>query len=110
MLLSLLAHSLEQEANLRVLRTYTPAEVADLSPEDMPDVLVYDLAPASESAILPLLFQNPHLLLVGLDVEINRAVVLARQERSCLTLEGIRDLVERGLAVGKTQPPVEPNL
>ena len=95
MLLSLLADSLEQRANLRVLRTYTPSEVAKLSADGMPDVLVYDLAPASESAILPLLFQNPHLLLVGLDVETNRAVLLAGQERRCLTLEGVREMVER---------------
>lgn len=96
MLLSLLANSLEQEANLRVLRTYTPAEVASVSADGVPDVLVYDLVPASESAILPLLFQNPHLLLIGLDVETNRAVVLARQERCCLTLEAIREMVESG--------------
>lgn len=96
LLLSLLADSLQQEADLRILRTYTPAQVADLFTSGVPDVLIYDLLPASESAILPLLFQNPHLLLVGLDVETNRAVVLARQERSCLTLEGIREMVERG--------------
>lgn len=95
MLLSLLATSLEQSPNLRVLRTHTPAEIANLYADGVPDVLVYDLAPASESAVLPLLLRNPHLLLIGLDVETNRAVVLARQERRSLTLEAFREMVER---------------
>lgn len=69
-------------------------QIAAHAADCTPDVLIYDLDSASESAILPLLYKNPHLLLIGLDVETNRAVLIAGQETSSLTLERVREIVE----------------
>lgn len=93
MLLSLVADSLAQSANLRVLRAADWEEVNALAAACIPDVLMYDLATASESHILSLLFKNPLLLLIGLDVEANRAVLLAGKETRLLTLERMKEIV-----------------
>lgn len=94
MLLALVAHSLESAVTVRLLRAATAKEAADMLTHNRPDVLLYDLDAALDSAILPLLLQNPRLLLIGLDVETNRAVLLSKQERRCLTLDQVKTLVE----------------
>ena len=94
MLLSLVANSLEQSPNLHVIHATSWSEAAVHVADCKPDVLIYDLDSSSESAILPLLYKNPHLLLIGLDVETNRAVLIAGQETSSLTLERVKEIVE----------------
>ena len=94
MLLSLVGNSLEQSPNLHVIHEATWSEVVARSADCKPDVLIYDLDSSSESAILPMLYGNPHLLLIGLDVETNRAVLIAGQETSSLTLERVKEIVE----------------
>jgi len=94
MLLTLVANSLEQSPNLHVIHETSWREAAARAVDCDLDVLIYDLDSASESAILPLLFENPHLLLIGLDVETNRAVLIAGQETSSLTLERVKEIVE----------------
>ena len=93
MLLSLVADSLAQSTDLHVVHANAWEEVNTLSTECTPDVLIYDLAAASESYILSLLFKNPLLLLIGLDVETNRAVLLAGKETRLLTLERMKEIV-----------------
>jgi hypothetical protein len=94
MLLTLVANSLAQNPNLHVIHETSWSEVAANAAGCHPDVLIYDLDSASESAILPMLYENPHLLLIGLDVETNRAVLIAGQETSSLTLERVKEIVE----------------
>ena len=94
MLLSLVANSLEHSPNLQVIHEASWNEVAARAADCNPDVLIYDQDSSSESAILPLLYKNPHLLLIGLDVETNRAVLIAGQETSSLTLERVKEIVE----------------
>jgi hypothetical protein len=93
MLLSLVADSLAQSTNLHVVQAAAWEEVNALTAECAPDVLIYDLAAASENNILPLLYKNPLLLLIGLDVETNRAVLLAGKETRLLTLERMKEIV-----------------
>jgi hypothetical protein len=100
MLLSLVAASLAQRPNLRVMQAATWAEVESITAECTPDVLIYGLEGASDSAILPLLFKNPRLLLIGLDVETNRAILLAGQEARSLTLEQVQEIVEKEINSG----------
>jgi hypothetical protein len=95
LLLSLVAASLAQSAELHVVQAATWAEVDALTAECTPDVLIYDLPGASESHILPLLLKNPRLLLIGLDVEANRAVLHTGAEAHSLTLERVKEIVER---------------
>jgi len=94
MLLSLVAKSLEQSLNLHVIHETSWSEAAARAAECNSDVLIYDLDSSSESAILPVLYKNPHILLIGLDVETNRAVLIAGQETSSLTLERVKEIVE----------------
>jgi hypothetical protein len=100
MLLSLVANSLAQNANLHVVQTAVWMEVDVLAAERTPDVLIYDLSSASESHILPLLFKNPRLLLIGLDVEANRAVLHSGQETNSLTMEQVKEIVEKEIDNG----------
>ncbi len=79
MLLSLVAGSLTENPNLRVIHE-KPGGSWRRTAECLPDVLIYDLPCASEGNILPLLSRNPRLLLIGLDMETNRAVLIAGQE------------------------------
>jgi hypothetical protein len=96
MLISLVAANLAKNPNLRVLHAAIWEEVVARATECTPDVFIYDLSSASGSVILPLLFQNPQLLLIGLDVESNRAVLHTGQEAKSLTLERVKEMIEKG--------------
>lgn len=95
MLLSLVADSLANSSNLRIAEAATWEDVDCIAAQFPPDVLIYDLGSAQESRILPLLFKNSHLLLIGLDVETNRAILLAGQEANSLTIERIKEIIEK---------------
>jgi hypothetical protein len=94
MLLSLVANSLAQNKSMHVVQPDTWEEVEKLKTECFPDVLIYDLTGSSESAILSLLFKYPHLLLIQLDKETNRAILLAGKEARSLTLEQVKEIIE----------------
>ena len=93
MLIAVMAASLEKSANLRIIQSTNWDEVSTLTEDSHPDVLMYDLPAASESCLLSLLFKNPDLLLIGLDVETNRAVLLAGKESRSLTLEQVKEFI-----------------
>ena len=94
LLLSGVAASLAEYPGLQVARAATWAEAGQRLAEGVPDVLIFDLTNGSESHILPLLLKNPGLLLIGLDTECNRAVLVSGQEAQSLTLNQIREIVE----------------
>ncbi len=96
LLLSLVGAGMEESENLHLVRATTWAQVEALTAVTAPDVLIYDLAVASESHILPLLFRSSNLLLIGLDPETNRAILLAGKETQALTLERVQEIVEQG--------------
>jgi hypothetical protein len=95
MLLSLIAASLEQAPSLHVMRATAWTEASRLLAEEAPDALIFDLNGDGESHILPLLLTNPDLLMIGLDAECNRAVLVSGQEARSLTLDQLREMVER---------------
>jgi hypothetical protein len=94
LLLSGVGASLRQSRGLRVSQAATWDESSKLLAAHIPDVLIFDLANASQDHVLPLLVKNPGILLIGLDLEHNRAVLLGGLETRALTLEGIRDIVQ----------------
>jgi hypothetical protein len=93
MLLSLVAAGLACSPDLRVERASTWAEASQVLAANLPETLIFDLTATSESHILPLLFRVPGLLLIGLDTEINQAVLVSSRETRSLTLGQIRGLV-----------------
>jgi hypothetical protein len=93
MLLSLVASSLMHHEDLHVVQAAAWEEIGVLSAVCTPDVLIFDLSAAYENHILTLLFKNPGLLLIGLDVETNRAVLLSGKEARSLTLERMKEIV-----------------
>lgn len=96
MLISLVAASLEQDLELCVEQAATWNEVSQVLDEHIPDVLIFDLKNPNESHILPLVFQNPHLMMIGLDVESDQAVLLSGKEVHSLTLKQIKDFIGNG--------------
>ena len=100
MLLTLVANSLAQNPALRVIHAATWEELEAQAAVCAQDVLIYDLEGAGESAILPFLYKNPGMLLIGLDLETNRAVLIAGQEKRALTLERVKEIVESGAPPG----------
>jgi len=96
LLLSGVAAGLGECSGLQVAQAATWAETCRLLAERIPDVLIFDLTDTCESHILPLLFKNPHLLLIGLDTAYNQAVLVSGQEAQSLTLDEIREIVEKG--------------
>jgi hypothetical protein len=96
LLLSGVAASLRQGPGLRVAQAATWEAASNLLAARIPDVLIFDLTDASQSHILPLLVKNPGILLIGLDLEHNRAILLGGQETRALTMERVREIVEGG--------------
>ena len=97
MLLTLVAKSLAENPNLHVIQASNWDEVKAQTVERVPDVLIYDPEGETENAILRFLNDNPDMLLINLDTERNRALVIAGQERRALTLERVKEIVESGL-------------
>jgi hypothetical protein len=93
LLLSGLATGLAECPGLQVARAATWAEAGRLLAKRIPDVLIFDLTGTCESHVLPLLFENPNLVMVGLDTEHNQAVLVSGQEARSLTLKQIREIV-----------------
>ena len=100
LLLPLVAASLEDSADVRVTQATTWPDACQLLAEGMPDVLIFDLTDTCESQVLPLLFENPDLVLIGLDTELNQAVLVSGQQAQALTLNGIREIVRNGDVYG----------
>ena len=100
LLLSGVAADLAEVSGLEVARARTWAHAGRLLAKRIPDVLIFDLTGSGESNVLPLLFENPHLVMVGLDAEHNQAVLASAQEVRSLTLKQIRVIVE-GQSPGK---------
>jgi len=96
LLLPLVAACLKKSPALRVTQATTWRQASELVAKAVPDVLIFDMSDAHQSDVLLLLARNPHLLLIGLDVECNQAVLLGGQEARSLSLEGVRQIVERG--------------
>ena len=95
LLLSLVAVSLAESPDLCVTQAVAWSEIEQLLAEGVPDVLVFELTDIQESHLLPLLFENPKLLLIGLDAECNRAMLLSGREAQPLTLNQIKELALR---------------
>ena len=95
LLLSGVATGLVDSPNLRLLQASTWVEVTTLLSESAPDVIVFELTSANENHLLPLLFKNPQLVMVGLDVESNQAVLVSGQEARSLTVAQIREIAEK---------------
>lgn len=94
LLLSGVAASLRECPGLEVTHVMTWPEASRTLAEQVPDVLIFDMTYAYESHILPLLIKNPGIVLIGLDPEHNRAVLLGGQEARALTLERLREIVQ----------------
>jgi hypothetical protein len=94
LLLAGVAASLEPCAGLRVLQAATWAEADRLLAAEAPDALIFDLNGDRESHVLPLLLTNPELLMIGLDAECDRAMLVSGQETRSLTLDQLRAMVE----------------
>ena len=94
MLLPLVSASINQDEHLSISQADTWPELQALAAECPPDVLIYDMESANEGPILSLLFNNPHLLIIGLDIETNRAVLLSAQESRSLTMDKVRDIID----------------
>ncbi len=89
MLLSLVATSFTQYPELRVVQAPTWENACRRLEEGEPDVLIFDLRDGCERRILPLLFEHPGLLMIGLDVEANQAVLVSGQETRSRSLPAL---------------------
>jgi hypothetical protein len=77
LLLSGVAKALAKVPGLQVARARTWTDAGRMLAEKMPDVLIFDLKGTCEGHVLPLLLENPHPTMVGLDTEQNQAVLLS---------------------------------
>ena len=69
-------------------------DVTDPIRAHRPQAVLFDLAMAQPDFAVALLLKNPGLLLIGLDTESNRAVLVSGQKARSLTLNQIREIAE----------------
>jgi hypothetical protein len=93
LLLSGVAACLAESADQYILRANSLHEAGPLVAQAVPDVIICDLADASQATVLQLLVEHPQLVLLGLDMERNRGVLLSAQEAHALTVHDIQELV-----------------
>jgi hypothetical protein len=93
LLLPLVAASLDKDPGLHIMCAATWPETMRLLAERAPHAVIFDLAGDCESHVLPLLFSNPDLILIGLDPERNQAMLVSGREAQALTLDQIRALI-----------------
>lgn len=100
MLLSILAASLAECANLHVAHVTTWPEACHLLAEDFPDVLIFDLTDTSQGLVLPLLLTNPGLLLIGVDPSSDDLLVLSSRPQHVTSVQDLIAVI--GKAAGAT--------
>lgn len=96
LLLSGVAASLKGCPGLHVTQAATWAETCRLVAEGAPDVLIFELGEAADSRALSLLFKYPGLIMLGLNVECNQAMLISGQGSRSLTLDEIKTIAETG--------------
>jgi hypothetical protein len=85
--LSSIAASLERCAGLWVVRSES---VGDLKP----DVAIFDLAAGQPDIALALWKAQPNLMVIGVDLSADKALVLSGKESLVLTLEDLVNVIE----------------
>lgn len=96
LLLGVVAEALRQCADLRIAQVANWGEASGWLERQVPDVLIFDLPEAGQSPLMPLLLENPHMLMIGLDTECSEGVVVSGQQARALTLSQIREIATTG--------------
>ena len=60
-----------------------------------PDVIVFDTAAADPDSALILWKEHPNVLLIGIDLTTNRALVMSGRSSQLLTPDDLADVIER---------------
>lgn len=94
LLLAGVAASLRECAGLRVAIAATWGETDPLLADGIPQVVIVDLADASDSRLLKLLLQTPRLVVIGLDTEHNQAMFVSGREVRALTMNRIKEIAQ----------------
>ena len=93
---ALVTSSLEFNPHLHVIHESAWEELKAQAAARLPDVLIFDLQGAAENASLPFLHLHPDLLLIGLDIETNRAVLVTGKERQALSISDLVEVIRGG--------------
>jgi hypothetical protein len=110
LLLAGVAAGLAELPGFQVERVSTWADADRMLAEQMPDVLIFELKGICEGHVLPLLLENPHPTMVGLDTECNQAVLLSGRAARSLTLDQLSIHLRKQCARQVVSPTTLPGI
>ena len=93
LLLSGVGAGLDRSADLRVSRVTGWDQASQSLAERVPDVIIFDLPNSDDSRLFQLLVDNPHVLMIALDTECNRAVLVSGRKAESLTVDQITEII-----------------
>ena len=95
LVVSSIGASLRDRAGVRLLLLdATPPEAARQLDELKPHAVIFDLAATPSDWTVTVLKSNPQLLLIGIDLAANRALVLSGRPSSVATADDLVHLIE----------------
>jgi len=65
-----------------------------------PDAILFDLAKAQPHFLIPLLRNHPKIMLIGVDLESNKMLVLSGEQSRLLTADDLVQVIEGGESHG----------
>ncbi len=97
LIMSSIGASLQQKPEFKVLK------VEDLLPETLeklkagpPDAILFDLGAAQPHFAIPLLREHPSITLIGVDLAVNKMLVLSGQQSRLLLVDDLLKVITGG--------------
>ncbi len=97
MVMSTIGASLRQKPQIQVQQVdgLIP-DILDRLDAAPPDVILFDLAAAQPHFAIPLLRKHPKIVLIGVDLKIDKMLALSSEQSCLLTTDDLMNLIEGG--------------
>ncbi len=97
LVMSIIGASLQEKSEFQVQRIQEPLpNMINKLETPPPDVILFDLATAQPHFVIPLLRNHPTIMLIGVDLESNRMLVLFGEQSRLLTADDLVQVIEGG--------------
>lgn len=88
---------LEEKTQLQVHQSEQSfSDISELPDAERPDVIIFDLATAQSDLVISSLRNHPMLMMIGVDIENSRMLVLSGEQFRLMTTDDLMQVIEVG--------------